>query len=297
MDLMGIGEFARLSRLSPKALRLYDELGLLAPTRVDPGSGYRWYTAGQLDRARLVATLRQLAVPLAQIAVLLDLDAPAAAERITGFWAAAEADHAARRELAEHLVDRLNGKRITMYEVNVRDVPARSLLSLLRHAQPEDLLPVGREFIARMRGKVPLIEGIAGAPFVIYHGQVNADSDGPIEWCWPVPEDRAAEIAAQYPDLTLRSETAHQEAFVHQGPAAQQSSAQVELAVESLMHWAGEHNRTASGPLRQVFRPGPGTGGSAGATTEVTAGTAGADEAAVTGGALGPVCDLAAPLR
>jgi PPM family protein phosphatase len=34
MDLMGIGEFARLSRLSPKALRLYDELGLLPPARV-----------------------------------------------------------------------------------------------------------------------------------------------------------------------------------------------------------------------------------------------------------------------
>lgn len=39
MSLLGIGEFARLSRLSPKALRLYHELGLLPPARVDPGSG------------------------------------------------------------------------------------------------------------------------------------------------------------------------------------------------------------------------------------------------------------------
>ena len=36
-----IGEFARASRLSPKALRLYDELGLLRPVRVDEYSGYR----------------------------------------------------------------------------------------------------------------------------------------------------------------------------------------------------------------------------------------------------------------
>jgi MerR family regulatory protein len=41
MDLMTIGEFARLSRLSPKALRIYDDSGLLAPARVDPASGCR----------------------------------------------------------------------------------------------------------------------------------------------------------------------------------------------------------------------------------------------------------------
>jgi protein phosphatase len=61
---MGIGEFARRSRVSAKALRRYDELGLLPPARIDPGSGYRWYSAGQLDRARLVAALRQVGVPL-----------------------------------------------------------------------------------------------------------------------------------------------------------------------------------------------------------------------------------------
>ena len=99
MALMGIGEFARLSRVSAKALRRYDELGLLPPSRVDPGSGYRWYSAGQLDRARLVAALRQVCVPLAQIKIILDLEPAAAAEQLDAYWAGAEADHAARREL------------------------------------------------------------------------------------------------------------------------------------------------------------------------------------------------------
>ena len=49
MELMSIGEFARLSRLSAKALRLYDELRLLPPARVDPDSGHRWYGAGPGD--------------------------------------------------------------------------------------------------------------------------------------------------------------------------------------------------------------------------------------------------------
>jgi protein phosphatase len=74
VDLMSIGEFARLSRLSAKALRLYDELGLLPPAQVDPDSGYRWYAAGQLDNARLVASLRQIGVPLAQIQLILSLE-------------------------------------------------------------------------------------------------------------------------------------------------------------------------------------------------------------------------------
>ena len=50
MKLLTIGEFARASRLSPKALRLYDELGLLRPVRVDEYSGYRYYSPDQLDR-------------------------------------------------------------------------------------------------------------------------------------------------------------------------------------------------------------------------------------------------------
>jgi PPM family protein phosphatase len=82
MAVMGIGEFARRSLLSPKALRHYHELGLLAPARVDPDSGYRWYADGQLERARLVAALRKLGIPLTRIKLILELDAGAAAGHV-----------------------------------------------------------------------------------------------------------------------------------------------------------------------------------------------------------------------
>ena len=58
--LMTIGDFARDAGLSPKALRLYDELGLLVPAEVGQYSGYRRYAPSQLERARLVASLRLL---------------------------------------------------------------------------------------------------------------------------------------------------------------------------------------------------------------------------------------------
>jgi DNA-binding transcriptional MerR regulator len=98
MDLMGIGEFARLSRLSSKALRLHDELGLLPPAHVDASSGYRFYEPAQLEQARLVSASRRLEVPLAEIRVIVGLEPSAAAEHIQEHWAAAAAEHAARRE-------------------------------------------------------------------------------------------------------------------------------------------------------------------------------------------------------
>jgi protein phosphatase len=63
MDLVSIGEFARLSRLSPRALRPYDELGLLSPARVDADSGYRWYGTSQLEQARLKVRTSRWCLP------------------------------------------------------------------------------------------------------------------------------------------------------------------------------------------------------------------------------------------
>ena len=51
--LLSIGVFARRSRLSPKALRLYERLGMLTPAQVDGGNGYRRYRESQLATARL----------------------------------------------------------------------------------------------------------------------------------------------------------------------------------------------------------------------------------------------------
>jgi DNA-binding transcriptional MerR regulator len=256
MSLVSIGEFAGLSRLSPKALRLYDELGLLVPARVDPETGYRWYAATQLDRARLVASLRRIGVPLARITDMLALEPPSVAEEIRAYWAGTEAEHAARRELVGRLVDRLHGKKSAMYEVAVRDIPARSLLSLIRRVHQDELIPMGRElFIHRLaRGNVARVEGIAGAPFTIFYGEVSGDSDGPVEWCWPVPDDQAAEIAARFPDLTLRTEPAHQEAFVRQQtPGTWANETEIEVAIESLFAWASAQHRQPSDGVRSVL--------------------------------------------
>ncbi|MFJ4807980.1 MerR family transcriptional regulator [Streptomyces longwoodensis] len=106
--LLTIGAFAKATRLSPKALRLYDELDLLRPARVDPDTGYRYYAADQLDRARLVAWLRRLGMPLARIRAVCALDGACAAREVRAYWARVEAETAVRRDLAAFLVDHLS---------------------------------------------------------------------------------------------------------------------------------------------------------------------------------------------
>ena len=162
MKEISIGEFARRSRLSLKALRLYDERGVLVPSRVDQASGYRYYDTAQLDEAHLVVMMRQLQLPLAAIKEMLACDPADAAERIAAHWREVESVHDARCELADYLVSRLRGKRPVMYEVATREMPERSLLCLKRNVDEQGQWAFGKEFIAIMREHpLPKIEGRA----------------------------------------------------------------------------------------------------------------------------------------
>lgn len=114
MHRMTIGEFARAAGLTAKALRLYDETGLVRPAEVDEHSGYRYYRGDQLDRARLVARLRLLGMPLGRIRALTDLAPDARAAALLSYWRQVEADTASRQRLAADLVTELRSEELTM---------------------------------------------------------------------------------------------------------------------------------------------------------------------------------------
>ncbi len=286
MEEITIGEFARRSRLSIKALRLYDKRQVLVPARVDHVSGYRYYDVAQLEAARLISMMRQLELSLAAIRKLVACDRADAANQIAAHWRKVESVHDARRELADYLVNRLSGKRTVMYEVATLEIPERSVLCLKRNVDEKGAWALGKEFIAIMRERpLPKMEGREGAMFSIYWGEVSADSDGPVEWCKPVPEADAQALASQYPELTLRTEPAHREAYVAipndplpTGPGGS-PSVHYQLAGEALRAWATEHGIDAENQVEDLgmrityFSSGPVTATSA------------------------PYCDFAAPFR
>jgi DNA-binding transcriptional MerR regulator len=70
-NLLPIGRFSEMCRLSIPALRHYDELGLLPPAAVDPDTGYRYYSMAQAVDADRIRTLRFLEMPLPEIRAIL----------------------------------------------------------------------------------------------------------------------------------------------------------------------------------------------------------------------------------
>ncbi|WP_461076317.1 MerR family transcriptional regulator [Streptomyces deserti] len=163
MEMLTIGAFARASRLSPKALRLYDELDLLRPARVDPDTGYRYYAVGQLERARLVAWLRRLGMPLAEIRHVCALEPADAAREIRAYWARVEAETAVRRDLAAFLVDHLTTNEST--EASRKDTTMLEL-RYFAHSDPGHVRPANQDTAYAGTRLLAVADGFgaAGAP-------------------------------------------------------------------------------------------------------------------------------------
>ncbi len=122
---MSIGEFARLCRLTVKAVRHYDAEGLLPPARVDPSSGYRYYTAEQVPAATTIALLRRLEVPIPVVREVLAAPDDAAVAAVLAGQRERWAAELARREQVLRALDGLLGAPGRVhYDVTVAAQPA-----------------------------------------------------------------------------------------------------------------------------------------------------------------------------
>lgn len=127
---MLIREFSHRSGLSSKALRLYDAVGLLEPHFVDPEHGYRYYAPDQLERAKRIALLRQLEMPLQRIVLLLEQRGDEAASSLHRYWQEVEALHRDKRSLVQYLVQVWQAKELPMFEISSRSVPEQKILTV-----------------------------------------------------------------------------------------------------------------------------------------------------------------------
>ncbi len=204
--MRGIGEMARASGLSVSALRFYDGAGVLVPAAVDPATGYRRYADGQLRAARLVASLRRVGMPVAEITVAVrSLHDPSAVRRLLdAHLCRLEAGLAdARRELshAHTLLD----LEVLMTRVTLPAAALAATIDAVRFAAGTDpALPMlGGVLFETSAGTLTLVAtdryrlAVASAP---------ADIDGPpIRVVVPLPVVDAAR-AALTGDVTLTLE-------------------------------------------------------------------------------------------
>lgn len=230
---MPIGEFAAASRLSQKALRLYGGNGLLPPAWVDPDSGYRYYRAEQLRTATLIALLRRAGMPLVEIRAFLRDPTAEALER----YERAVADDFAERRRVLRYVKRIL-KEEPMYDVLTKRVDEQPYVSRTNHV----LVPELEQLIVdtfRELGR----DGATGPGFVLYHGPVNHEEDGPVEVGVPRIDGDKLLPAGEIAFTEISGE--------------QCRFPEILGAYDAVYRWVKEHGRDASGPSREIYVAGP----------------------------------------
>lgn len=256
-DLLTISQFADLTRLSLKALRLYNQLDLLRPLHTDPQNGYRYYEPDQLPRARMIRTLREMDMPLAGIRRMLalaDVSQAQAELAIRQYLELRTRQLEQFHLLARQFTQQLKPETNTMtLEVAVKEIPTQPIISITRRHTAHGLgkqqeQDIGALFaLAAEQGLSP-----QGAPFGIYHGPVSETEDGPVETCLAVSgrADGQGEIEAKQLEggqaacVVITGEQCHYPELL--------------AAYDAAADWIQKNGFESSQPPREVWYTGPG---------------------------------------
>lgn len=247
---MPIGRFSQACRLSIKALRHYDELGLLKPVLVDPESGYRYYAPSQARQAETIRLLRAVEMPLPEIRETLVAADPEVAQRLL----------AAHRE---RLRQRIEGYQQTLallsslmskqentmtYTISAKEIAEQPILCVRRDVTrdqfsadiPQDIGAVAGEL--QRLGVRPL-----GAPVVVYVSMESSE-DGDDRFTIETGAPVAGLVAASAGFTNSATPGGLVAATLHTGPYEGISDAYVELA-----KWVQENGYEGAGPAFDVY--------------------------------------------
>ena len=258
-DLLSIGAFANLTRLSIKALRLYDQLGLLQPQWVDPQSGYRFYGVEQLASARMIRNMREMDMPLATIRQVLAAWAasPTQAEVLAQAYAKLREQEAEQiRVQVQQFIQQIRQEQNPMsLEVNIKSIAPQQVLSATYHIKINKLDETIRKTREAMSAMLTAqnVEA-SGAPFGIFHGAINEQEDGPLEICLPV-------------NGQVKGKGDIQVKVLEGGDAACVMTVGVETdfpailgAYDAAADWINKNGYGMAEPPREVWHSGPGGG-------------------------------------
>ncbi|MFJ1768576.1 MerR family transcriptional regulator [Amycolatopsis sp. NPDC088138] len=250
--MFSIGDFARHGRVSVRMLRHYDALGLLRPARVDPATGYRSYTAGQLARLNRIVALKDLGFTLEQVATLLAEEVPV--ERVRGMLdlrraelAAAVAETAAKLAQVEARLRTIEDEgRAPAYDVVVKELPAMRVVELTGVAAgfaPEAIGPVVRPLCAELGRRLPAADVTPAGRLTCYYEQC-AEDEVVVHAAIPAsigPGDLNGLSVADLP--ATRAAT-----LVHRGAIDG-----VLPSWQAVVRWIEEHGHRSAGAQRELY--------------------------------------------
>jgi DNA-binding transcriptional MerR regulator len=252
MQLISIGRFSRLTQLSIKALRLYDEIGLLPPASIDEDSGYRYYSYAQVQPAMTIRLLRDLEMPLPQIGEVVGTDDPEAVrDRLRAHRSRVQqrlADTTAALARLDQLIERWEGAM--PYQVAVRQEGPCDVVCVAARTSLATIVQTIGECFGELMGYVQE-HGLqmAGPPFIAYPDRIH-EEEGTIECCFPI-----AGAAEPQGRVEPRHYAGGPVAWTrHVGPYDQ-----VGAAYAALDAWVAENERQVAGPPREVYLNDPQT--------------------------------------
>ncbi|MFJ5774521.1 MerR family transcriptional regulator [Streptomyces sp. NPDC093094] len=243
-ELLTIGRFARLCRLSVKQLRHYDETGLLAPVRVDPSSGYRYYAPEQARDALTIALLREMDLPLAVIASTLAAG-PEDRARILRTERDRLAERISRDRARLEVLQRLAEGGLPGYEVTVVREPERRLTVVRAHCTPAGIEEHVADCVARL---LPVL------------GRAGVAWEPPLWGLYPLDVEERMEIAvgAQTHEKT---EAGPECVVLPGGPVAETVHvgpySQLPVAYNALFAAVHERGLRPRAPVREAYLVGP----------------------------------------
>jgi len=177
-SLIPIGRFAFLSRLSRRALRFYDERALLKPAFVDEWTGYRYYSPEQLTAADSIRGLREIDMPLDEVA--LALADPTRLDELLDRQEARLRERVAESEQALALLRRLREKKEEPMPISVelRDVPAERAACVEMHTALDRIGPDCEQAIGRLMGVLGVAAQAPTGPSLIGYPEEEFDPEG-----------------------------------------------------------------------------------------------------------------------
>lgn len=243
--MLKIGEFSSLAHISIKALRHYDDLGLLRPAHVDAETGYRYYSVSQLPRLHRILALRDLGFPLDRIADALDEGVTADSLRGMLLLRRTEQETQVREE--QERLDRL-----------------KALLELIeqegRMTNDVVLKSVEGQWIASLREKIPAYR-VIGSLFGKFYGAFHPrGGEGHSIALFHDSEYREQDVEAEV-GVCLRQAVEMQEPLrCYQLPPATVASVvhhgafnRIGAAYGELLRWIEVNGYHPSGATREIF--------------------------------------------
>ena len=259
VDQVPIGTFSRITHLPVKALRLYDERGLLVPAARDICTGYRYYTFAQVERGILIRHLLGLGFCLQEVETVLAArergDAGTVRDLVRVRLAATEQEIGRLHAIAEVLrtQDPLNGGfRMLVTEPVIKEVPALRVLTRREQGVYHETMPkLVRELCAYVcpeGGRQPTAK-MAGPIMFICHDEEYRETDADIEVAVPI----TGPVSLGETGAGVRTLPGGRFLSVlHTGPYPG-----VGRAYERLFAYMGEHRLAPAGPSRELYLNNP----------------------------------------